>query len=502
MLLNLPLNKELQDLLLLCNQEEIEQAYRLLRAEFGPDVWLPMLYRNSQSGKFYKPHHEKEAEFVFNDGPWRNGLIKGGEGSGKSVAGVIKDLERLRRSMNGILASPDLVHFKKSLWPEFKRWCPWEQVVPDQQRRGKADWEPHDPFTLTFKNGAQVVCGGMDEPANWEGSNISWAHLDEARRKKDASALKVMAGRIRIKGPNEEEPQMWFTSTPKKNWLYEYFGPWDRPGEVDPRAEFKAKSLVVKLKTEDNERAGNLSAGYTEERASSLNEAERRVLLDAEWEDIDDVDHFLPSIILWDNCREDLPPVTRHNAVVLAADAGVSNDCFALVGVTNHPDRARGNDAMVCFTKVWVPRPGLPLDFDRIENEILATCKMLNVYELVYDPYQLHQMMTSLNNRGIVQTKAFGQQTDRARADKRLQDAIIHRKIAHDGSHTELRQHLDNADKKIASEERSIRLVKREPTMKIDLAVALSMALDSLSNSSIGYMDENIRDLLINYKGY
>jgi hypothetical protein len=171
-------------------QEEIEALYQSIVSKFGPDVWCPMLYFNADSLKFYIPHHRPEADFVYTDGPWRSGLLKGGEGSGKSVAGVIKDLERIRRGMDGMLASPDLVHFKKSLWPEFVRWCPWNMVLPSQQYRGKPGWEPQDPFTLTFSNRVKVLCGGMDDPVRWDGTNVSWAHLDEARRKKDASALK------------------------------------------------------------------------------------------------------------------------------------------------------------------------------------------------------------------------------------------------------------------------------------------------------------------------
>jgi hypothetical protein len=418
----------------------------------------------------------KEADFVYSDGPWANGLLKGGEGSGKSVAGVVKDLERLRRSMNGILASPDLVHFKKSLWPEFKRWCPWSQVVPDQQRRGKPEWEPNEPFTLTFLNDAQVICGGMDEPEKWEGSNVSWAHLDEARRKKTPAALKVINGRIRIPGRHGEPPQAWFTTTPKKNWLFHYFGPWEKPGEVDPLAEFKLSSICITLKTEDNELAGNLASGYTANRGASLTEAERRVLLNAEWEDIDDIERFLSSIILWDACHQiGLKPLDRHRPIVLAADAGVRNDNFALVGVTGH--ESRPGEAQVAFSRIWKPQAGRSLNFDLIEEEIKNLCRIMNVSLIVYDEFQLHQMMTRLNEKRVVKTEKFSQQAERAKADKNLLDFITQRRISHDGSHRELREHLDNSDRKVASEDRSIRLVKREDALKIDGAVALSMAL-------------------------
>jgi hypothetical protein len=238
-------------------------------------------YVNSETGKRYTPHSDEEREFVFSDGP-RYGLIKGGEGSGKSVAGVIKDLERVRRGMSGILVSPDLPHFRKSLWPEFRRWCPWEWVVPEQRYRKSFSWEPHEPFILAFLNGVVVLCGGIENPISWEGPNVTWAHMDEARRAKNAAALKVLDGRVRIAGPGAEPPALWLTTTPKRNWLYEYFGPEGIAGD-ESHTEFKNNMRVITLRTIDNEQAGNLAPGYTAQRRNSLTSEEADQLLEAGW---------------------------------------------------------------------------------------------------------------------------------------------------------------------------------------------------------------------------
>ena len=127
-------------------------------------------------------------------------LAKGGEGGGKSVAGIIRDLERIKAGAHGIMGSPDFEHFKKSLWPEFRRWCPWEYVVPSQQYRQHFSWEPGRPFQLAFITGAIVYCGGMKESdiMAWEGPNVNWAHFDEGRRHKTPAALKVLDVRVRI----------------------------------------------------------------------------------------------------------------------------------------------------------------------------------------------------------------------------------------------------------------------------------------------------------------
>lgn len=443
-----------------------------------PSPW-PSQFRNSETGRAYQPHHALELEFLCEDRP-RYGLAKGGEGGGKSVVGIVKDLQRLRRGMSGIMVSPDFEHFKRSLWPEFRRWCPWNAVVERDRYRRSPDWEASKPFALHFyaENGSitTLYCGGIEDPSGWEGPNVSFAHFDEARRAKTPDALKVLDGRVRITGPQGEPPQLWMTTTPRKHWLFEYFGPliYNDAGEVDdPRAAFKQDARVITLLTLDNERAGNLSAGYTDKRAQSLTEAEKRVLLAAEWDDIDAAERFLPSLAMWDGCREELAPLDPRAPIVLAADAGVINDCFALVGMSRHPVRPKEAVA-VRIIRLWEPK-GRPLDFDVIEGEIadlLRDRAHFNIVQLAYDKYQLHQMMTRLGK--LVWTKEFNQQAERLIADKQLLDLIMQRRIAHDGNLL-LRKHIDNADRK-SDGEGKLRLVKRADNLKIDLAVSLSMA--------------------------
>lgn len=430
----------------------------------------PSAYVNRDSGRAYTPHHDGERRFVQEDGPWRYGLVKGGEGGGKSVAGIAKNLDRLKRGMNGIMVGTDLEHFKKSLWPEFRRWCPWDQVVASQRRRANVAWEPQHSFTLAFTNGAVLLCGGIDDPASWEGPNVSFAHLDEARRKKNADALKVLDGRARIAGPQGEPPQLYLTTTPRKHWLYDYFGPIVE-GKEDARLSFKQSAFVIDLLTRDN--AHNLAEGYVENRAKTLTAAEARVLLEAAWEDIDDADRFLASMIWWDACQEELPPLGAREPLVLCADAGVSSDLFALVGVSRHPQRRQ--DVAARLVRTWTPPKGGKLDFDAIEQDIRDLCKAFNVMLLCYDSYQLHQMMTRLHNDGVVWTKEFGQGSPRLTADKQLLDLIMSKRLAHDGN-PDLRSAIDNADRKIDGEDRKIRIVKRADDLKIDPAVALSMA--------------------------
>jgi len=455
---------------------EKDRLLAILRQITSDNGW-PGVYVNSDTGKPYKPHKSGERQAVFSDKP-RYVLLKGGEGGGKSVAGIIKTLERIRRGMSGAMVSPDLEHFKKSLWPEFRRWCPWDCVVEKQRYRQAVTWEPSRPFSLVFNNavGTQSVllCGGAKESeiGAWEGPNLSYVHMDEFRRHKRAAALKVFDGRVRIPGPNGEPPQIYITTTPRKHWLYEYFGPLK---ENDERAAFKADSLVVTLLTIEN--AENLEPGFADKRAQTLTAAEVRVLLKAEWEDIETGQRFLPSMLLWDACKENLSMLTDYEPMIVALDAAVVNDCFAMVGVTRH--LAKEEAIAVQFVQVWEPK-GHALDYQGAEDNpgpervLRQLADRYNVMCVVYDPYQLHDMATRLAREGVAWFKEFGQGAPRFESDQQLLALISQRRLAHDGNAI-LRQHVDNADRKL-NDDGKLRIVKREQSGKVDAAVALAMA--------------------------
>lgn len=439
----------------------------------------PSEFVNAETGRVYAPHHVGEREFVEADGP-RYGLAKGGEGGGKSVAGIVKNLNRLRRGCSGIMVSPDFEHFKKSLWPEFRRWCPPAALFEKDRYRLAAEWEATRPFELHFRAEndavATLYCGGIEDPSGWEGPNVNFAHLDEARRHRTPAALKVLDGRVRIPGPGGVAPQLYLTTTPAKHWLYEYFGPLLND---DPRAAFKADARVVTLLTADNERAGNLEQGFTQKRRQSLTESEARVLLEAEWEDIDTASRFLPSMTMWDACQEALPPLGPREPLVIALDAGVSNDSFGMVGVTRHP--LRRSDVAPRFIQEWRPPAKGTLDFRGTEDlpgpemVLRRLCANYNVVQVPYDPYQLVDMANRMSGEGVAWFRPFSQGADRLEADKQLLDLITQRRLAHDGN-AALRTHIDNADRKPDPETRKLRIVKREGALKVDLAVALSMA--------------------------
>jgi hypothetical protein len=494
------------------------------------DGW-PVKYVNRDTGRVYIPHTSEEATLVYNDGPFRYCSLLGGEGSGKSTAGIIKDLERVRRGMSGMMTSPNFPHFQRSLWKEFQRWCPWDCVIPAHRRMGNLEWTPQKPCDIVFENGAYIHAVGVKNAGSLEGPNLSWAHFDEARHYPDKTAITTLDGRIRVPGPNAEQPQMWYTTTPRMNWLFDYFGPVqcnclscgaEHRGEdgieiqtgqplicptcqspnldiIDPLFSFKQDSYIVRLDTHIN--VGNLTADFAERRAQSLTESEARVLIQGKWGDIEEGHPFLPNMIWWDSCKETLPALDIYEPLVISLDAATgrqsySSDCFAIVGVTRHPDPARIDDTVaVRFIYYWQARAGEKIDFIGTpdlpgpERVLLQLCGYeldpngravyksgagFNVACVVYDPNELHSMTQRLTREGVAWFKEMGQTNQRYEADRQLLNLITHRRIAH-GGEPELRRHIQNADRQLDSTGHKLRIVKRSKSLRIDLAVCTSM---------------------------
>lgn len=193
--------------------------------------------------------------------------------------------------------------------------------------------------------------------------------------------------------------------------------------------------------------------------------------MDAGFVDAADIDRFLPSMTLWDACQEDLPPLTLRQPMVLAMDAGDTDDAFAVVGVTRHPaDRAR---LAARYCRIYEPH-GQPLDQQAIYEDVLQLWRDFNVVHIAFDKYQLRYLSQRLESNGIP-VEEFSQAGPRLEADKQLQDLIVSRALAHDGDAT-LRAHVSNADKKTDPMTKRIRIIKRRQDLKIDAAVTLSMA--------------------------
>lgn len=186
---------------------------------------------------------------------------------------------------------------------------------------------------------------------------------------------------------------------------------------------------------------------------------------------------FVP-IEWWDACRGDVPPLNQYENMVVAIDAAVTSDCFALVGISRREDVC-----YVRYVRVWHPPKGGRIDFSEPEAELRRLAQQYNVVEFTYDPMQMEDMAMRLRREGVGHFRAFNQGQDRLMADKGLFDRIRDRRVMHSGE-PELRDHILNANQK--SENEKLRIVKRAEDRKIDSAVACSMACAEAMRLNIG----------------
>ncbi len=169
----------------------------------------------------------------------------------------------------------------------------------------------------------------------------------------------------------------------------------------------------------------------------------------------------------WDSCKATFPPLA--DTMVIALDAGVSSDLFAMVGVS----RLSGI-TYPRYVNTWSPEENGKIDFEKPCAELERLLNVYRVVAVVYDPYQLHYFASLITARRRVNMLEFNQGTKRLEADKALYDAIREQRIGHDGNPL-LREHVENANREAAGDNK-LRIVKREAKKKIDALVALSMA--------------------------
>jgi phage terminase large subunit-like protein len=178
---------------------------------------------------------------------------------------------------------------------------------------------------------------------------------------------------------------------------------------------------------------------------------------------------FIP-VDWWDSCNVGTLDDLAGRGVIIGIDAAVENDCFAIVVVSS----SKEGKPQVRYCNIWTPPKGGQINFADIETELLRLFKQYNVTEVCFDPYQMQSMYQRLSDN--VFWKPFTQGAPRLVADKMLYDLIRDRRIEHDGSYPELRQHIINSDRKPDGD--NLRIIKRNQTGKIDSVIALSMAVN------------------------
>jgi phage terminase large subunit-like protein len=172
----------------------------------------------------------------------------------------------------------------------------------------------------------------------------------------------------------------------------------------------------------------------------------------------------------WEACRGEPVPMDSNTSLVIGVDAAVTNDCFAIVVVSRHDLQIA-----VRYVQIWKPPQGGEIDFSEPEAEIRRLCREYKVVQVAYDKTELQDMVQRMRRDKVAWFRKFDQGNERASADKALYDRIRDRRIIHRGE-ADLNEHIRNANADINKAENKLRLVKRSTTLKIDAAVALSMA--------------------------
>lgn len=179
-----------------------------------------------------------QAEFLRVETPYS--YAQGGVGSGKTQGGAVKALDRhVRKAGDGMIVAPT--------WPLLHRVTLRTYLALLQSNQYRLNKKER---YIELPNGHRAYYGSADRPDTLEGSNLSWAWIDEGRYIR-RSAYNIMLGRMRV-GKN---PELFITSTPARGWLYDEFG---KPQEG---------RSVVRFRTRDNH---HLDPGFVERLKQSL----------------------------------------------------------------------------------------------------------------------------------------------------------------------------------------------------------------------------------------
>jgi phage terminase large subunit-like protein len=200
-------------------------------------------YFVKKDGRHFEP---SESQKKFLESTARFALFRGSRGSGKSTCGAQKAMRKIMEGESGAVINPDFENLKFSTWPELRLWIPWGMVIPAHRYRARESWEPHQPFVISFLNGARMHVKGLKNPDAARGPNINWLWYDEASRDDTGLSWRIATAAVRI-GKN---PQAWATATPKssEHWMYKFFIKQDIPEEA--KAAFEEVSAEGKILVE------------------------------------------------------------------------------------------------------------------------------------------------------------------------------------------------------------------------------------------------------------
>jgi len=262
-------------------------------------------------------------------------------------------------------------------------------------------------------------------------------------------------------------------------------------GEPEVRIHRTARMLTFWSHTpRQSWQLGELGAAYYEEQRATLRSSEFRRFHKNEWTSREG--GFVEAAA-WDGLSHEAVPLKEllrtlapgeRVDLVLALDASKNRDSSALIGITVNDNPANRRVPFVDLCVVRIFEPALDPELGRVLVDLdetvgaelyeLAENPKICIAAVVYDPYQLHSIMTTFAKRHPkIDVREVPQTEKRVETDTSLRDLILQRRLR-TFFHPILREHVLNA---VAIERpRGVRLDKDSTSKKIDGAVALAMA--------------------------
>jgi PBSX family phage terminase large subunit len=158
-------------------------------------------------------------QFDFFEDRSRFAAYIGGIGSGKTFAGAVKVLPRLKKPGYGMIAAPTFPMLRDSTR---------RSMMATLDDAGIEYVLNKSENIIKTATGHDIIFRSLENEETIRGPNLEWAWIDEAAMV-SANAWKIVKGRVR----EGNHPQAWITTTPKgRNWIWQEWVAEPQPGHA------------------------------------------------------------------------------------------------------------------------------------------------------------------------------------------------------------------------------------------------------------------------------
>lgn len=190
--------------------------------------------------ELFEPH-QKQVPFMGHVGNGTRSFFFGGNRSGKTTAGVVKDIcqcvplealpDRLKPfkfwdgPTRGRVVTPDFKQSHDVVLEKFKQWCPRDFMLGSGKNWWRNSYSPQDR-KLRFKDGSWVEFMSQEQEVDsFSGQDLHWVHFDEeppydrGRKQWDECMARLI----------DYDGSAWMTMTPLfgMSWVHDrYYVPW------------------------------------------------------------------------------------------------------------------------------------------------------------------------------------------------------------------------------------------------------------------------------------